>query len=90
MGVVPGETVPRALAASSMGLVVMVGELVGGVVMPWVAGRVADETNLAAPMMIAAICAFCGGVTSLFLKETAPRKIGTPAIDLAGQNTTSV
>lgn len=76
MGVVPGETVPRALAASSMGLVVMVGELVGGVAMPWVAGKAADETSLAAPMVIAAACALCGGVTALFLKETAPRKVG--------------
>jgi predicted MFS family arabinose efflux permease len=77
MGVVPGETVPRALAASSMGLVVMVGELVGGVAMPWVAGKTADETSLAAPMIIAAACALCGGITALFLKETAPRKVGT-------------
>jgi len=90
MGVVPGETVSRALAASSMGLVVMIGELVGGVGMPWIAGRVADQTSLAAPMVIAAICAFCGGVAALFLRETAPRKVGTPAIDIAGEGTTSV
>ena len=78
MGVVPGETVPRALAASAMGLVVMVGELVGGVAMPWIAGRAADQTSLAAPMIIAAACALLGGITALFLKETAPRKVGTP------------
>jgi predicted MFS family arabinose efflux permease len=90
MGVVPGETVSPSLAASSMGLVVMVGELVGGVGMPWVAGRVADQTSLAAPMTIAAVCAFCGGVASLFLKETAPRKVATPALDVAGAGTTSV
>ena len=88
MGVVPGETVPRALAASSMGLVVMVGELVGGVAMPWVAGRVADETSLAAPMTIAAACAFCGGVAALFLTETAPRKVGRLAAEIAGASTT--
>jgi len=90
MGVVPGETVSRALAASSMGLVVMIGELVGGVAMPWVAGRIADQTSLAAPMTVAAICAFCGGVAALFLKETAPRKVGMPALDVAGAGTTSV
>jgi ACS family hexuronate transporter-like MFS transporter len=90
MGVVPGETVPRALAASSMGLVVCIGELVGGVGMPWVAGWVADRTSLAAPMTIAAICAGCGGVAALFLKETAPRKVRAPAIDVAGAGTTSV
>lgn len=83
MGVVPGETVPRALAASSMGLVVMVGELVGGVGMPWIAGKVADQTSLAAPMVIAAICAACGGVTAFFLKETAPRKIEQAATQTA-------
>jgi uncharacterized membrane protein YadS len=54
----------------------MVGELVGGFAMPWVAGRAADETSLAAPMLIAAGCALCGGVAALFLKETAPRKVG--------------
>jgi predicted MFS family arabinose efflux permease len=90
MGVVPGESVPRALAASAMGLVVMVGELVGGVAMPWFAGRIADETTLAAPFTIAAVCAFCGGITALFLQETAPRKVGTPAIEIAGAGTTSV
>ena len=79
MGVVPGETVPRALAASAMGFVVMAGELIGGVAMPWVAGRAADETSLAAPMIVAAACAFCGGVAALFLKETAPRKVGIRA-----------
>jgi predicted MFS family arabinose efflux permease len=90
MGVVPGETVPRAMAASSMGLVVMVGELVGGVGMPWVAGRIADNTNLGATMTIAAACAFCAGITALFLKETAPRKVGTPALDIAGDGKTTV
>lgn len=90
MGVVPGETVPPALAASSMGLVVCVGELVGGVGMPWVAGLVADRTSLAAPMTIAALCAFCGGVAALFLKETAPRKVRVPAVDIAGAGTTTV
>jgi predicted MFS family arabinose efflux permease len=85
MGVVPGETVSRALAASSMGLVVCIGELVGGVGMPWLAGRAADATSLAAPMIVAAICAACAGVTALFLRETAPRKLGAarPVADMS-------
>ncbi|HEX7082467.1 MAG TPA: MFS transporter [Gammaproteobacteria bacterium] len=76
MGVVPGETVSRSLAASSMGLVVCVGELVGGVSMPTVAGWIADQTSLAAPIIVAAACALCAGVAALFLEETAPRKVG--------------
>ena len=89
MGVVPGETVSRGLAASAMGLVVMAGELLGGATMPWIAGKVADNVTLAAPMAIATVCAFLGGVTALFLKETAPRKLGAPAIDIAGEGKTS-
>lgn len=74
MGVVPAETVPRALAASSMGLVVGVGELFGGVAAPTVAGAIADSTSLAAPMVVMIVCAAIAGVLSLFLVETAPRK----------------
>jgi ACS family hexuronate transporter-like MFS transporter len=89
MGVIPGETVSRAMAASSMGLVVCIGELVGGVAMPTVAGAIADETTLAATMAVAAVCAAGGGIIALFLRETAPSKVGTPAIDVAGAGTTA-
>jgi MFS family permease len=75
MGVVPGETVSRSLAASSMGLVVCIGELVGGAAVPPLAGRLADLTSLEAPVIVVGVCAFCAGVAALFLKETAPRKI---------------
>ena len=74
MGVVPAETAPRALAASSMGLVVGVGELFGGVVSPTLAGAIADRTSLVAPMVVMMVCATIAGVLSLFLVETAPRK----------------
>ena len=79
MGVVPGETVPKALTASSMGLVVCIGELVGGVSVPTIAGQVADRTSLAAPIVIIGICALCGGIASLFIRETAPRKLAARA-----------
>ena len=76
MGVVPGETVSRSLAATSMGLVVCIGELIGGAAVPPMAGWIADQTSLAAPVIVVGVCAFCGGVAALFLKETAPSKIG--------------
>jgi len=78
MGVVPGESVSRSLAASSMGLVVAIGELIGGVTMPTLAGRSADATSLAAPIVVAAFCAVCAGVAALFLEETAPSKVARP------------
>ena len=43
MGVIPTETVGRAQAATAMGLVVMIGELTGGVFGPPIAGRLADS-----------------------------------------------
>jgi len=75
MGVVPGETVPRSLAATSMGIVVCIGELIGGAGVPPLAGWLADQTSLAAPIVIVGVCAFCAGVAALFLKETAPSKV---------------
>ena len=77
MGVVPGETVNPKLAASSMGLVVCIGELVGGFASPWLAGIMADATSLNAPMYFCLVCAFLSGIAALFLKETAPSKVGT-------------
>src|SRR5262245_61831852 len=75
MGVVPGETVSRSLAATSMGLVVCIGELVGGAAIPPAAGWLADRTSLAAPVIVVGVCAFAAGVAALFLKETAPSKV---------------
>lgn len=75
MGVIPGETVSPRLAASSMGIVVCIGELVGGFASPWIAGAMADQSTLQAPLFYAAICAFLSGICALFLKETAPRKV---------------
>ena len=79
MGVVPSETVPKALAASSMGLVVGAGEIVGGVLAPTISGWIADQTSLVAHMVVMMVCALCGGLFSLFLRETAPGKLQQPA-----------
>jgi MFS family permease len=75
MGVIPSETVPKALAASSMGLVVGAGEIVGGVLSPTISGALADAHGLIAHMVVMMVCALIGGILSLFLKETAPNKI---------------
>ena len=75
MGVVPGETVSPKLAATSMGLVVCIGELVGGFASPWLAGVLADQNGLQATMYFTLICAFLSGITALFLKETAPSQV---------------
>ena len=81
MGAIPGESLPRASIATAMGIVVGVGEILGGVCGPTIAGWLADKTafKLEAPMFLMAGCALIAGCIALFLKETAPAKVGTAA-----------
>jgi len=79
LAIIPGETLPPRYAATAMGFVVCIGEIVGGFIAPLIGGRAADLTTLAAPLQIAAVCALAGTVLSLFLKETAPIKTGASA-----------
>jgi len=59
-----------------MGLVVCIGEVIGGFGSQYLGGWAADLTTLAAPIKIAAVCALAGTILALFLKETAPVKTG--------------
>jgi MFS family permease len=72
MGTVPSETIPARYVATSLGMVVGLGEILGGVCAPAIAGRAADLYGLRAPVVIMAICAVVGTVLALFLRETAP------------------
>ncbi len=75
MGTVPSETIPARYVATSLGMVVGVGEILGGVSAPAIAGRAADHYGLEAPVMIMAFCAIVGTVLALFLRETAPIRL---------------
>lgn len=73
MGVIPTETVGRAQAATAMGLVVMIGELTGGVFGPPLAGRLADSYGLHVALYIQGALAIGAGLAALFVVETNPR-----------------
>ncbi len=73
MGVIPTETVGRAQAATAMGLVVMIGELTGGVFGPPIAGRLADSFGLEVALYIPGALAIGAGLAALFVVETNPR-----------------
>jgi MFS family permease len=75
MGTVPSETIPARYLATSLGMVVGLGEILGGVGAPAIAGRAADLYGLQAPVMIMAVCAVVGTVCALFLRETAPIRL---------------
>ena len=76
MATIPSETIPSKYVATSLGLIVGVGEVVGGAFGPPLAGRLADLYGLQAPMYMAMVCALAGGLLAMGLKETAPVKVG--------------
>jgi predicted MFS family arabinose efflux permease len=75
MATVPSESVGPGQVATAMGIVMGIGEILGGVFGPSLAGRLSDIYGLSAPLWMLAGLAVAGGLTALFLRETAPRVI---------------
>lgn len=73
MATVPVESVSPAQAATAMGIVMGVGEIVGGVAAPSLAGALSDTYGLQAMLWLLVALAVTGGLAALFLRETAPR-----------------
>lgn len=72
LATIPSETMPRQYIAQTLGLVMGIGELVGGFVAPIVAGWSADQFGLHMPFLIAAGAALSAGLVAVLLNETAP------------------
>lgn len=72
MATIPSETVPVHRIAACVGLVMGMGEVVGGVLSPVLGGWLADIHGLGAPLLLQAGCAIVVGVLGLGLIETAP------------------
>ncbi|MEO6041076.1 MAG: MFS transporter [Croceibacterium sp.] len=70
---VPAESVSPALATTAVGLSMGTAELVGGVILPPIAGAVADAYGLASVFYLCIGLALLAAVAALFLTETAPR-----------------
>jgi MFS family permease len=79
MATIPSETIPARYVATSLGMVVGLGEILGGVLGPALAGRAADLHGLSAPLYIQAGCAVAGMLLALLLRETAPVRVGASA-----------
>lgn len=80
MVLIPTESVPRELAASAIGFTTLIGELVGSVVAPAVAGVLAKTHGLQVPLFMAAGGAVLVVVAAAGIRETLARK--QPAVDL--------
>jgi ACS family hexuronate transporter-like MFS transporter len=79
MATIPAESTPAGLAASSIGIVQAIAEIVGGVVAPFGAGWLSDDLGLRAALWLCMGCAAVAGLLAMTLKETAPRHV-RPAI----------
>lgn len=75
MATIPFESVPARYLAGTLGLIAGMGELVGGMLAPTIAGVQADLHGLFAPLIISAGAAVLAAVLSCGLTETAPMKI---------------
>ncbi|HTK73286.1 MAG TPA: MFS transporter [Croceibacterium sp.] len=76
MATVPTESVSPRQVATAMGIVMGLGEVLGGVFGPSLAGGLSDVYGLAAPCWTLVVLAVLGFVAALFLRETAPRIVG--------------
>jgi MFS family permease len=67
------ESVPSKLAGSAVGIPTSIGEIFGAMVMPIIAGSLADKFGLIYPMYLAGIAPIVAAVVSFLYIETAPR-----------------
>jgi MFS family permease len=79
MATVPTESVDPRQVATAMGIVMGLGEILGGVFGPSLAGSLSDVYGLAAPCWLLAGLAVLGTLAALFLRETAPRIVARRA-----------
>lgn len=72
LATIPSETVPHQYTAQTLGLVMGIGELVGGFVAPLVAGWSTDQFGMHMPFLIATGAALSAALVAVLLYETAP------------------
>lgn len=75
-GPIATESAPLGLVSASIGIVVGAGEIFGGGIAPGIAGFFANNFGLPSVLYVALAGVALGIVVSLFLKETAPTKVG--------------
>ncbi|MFV3126720.1 MFS transporter [Niveispirillum sp. KHB5.9] len=72
--VIPGETVPPGMVASTYAVLLFVGEMVGGTAAPTLAGWIVDQYGLVAVQGVCGALAAIGLLAALFVREPAPKR----------------
>ncbi len=73
--VIPSEAVPEHLRAKAMGLIMGIGEIVGGVIVPALAGVLSDKIDPSAFLWVSSSLAFMGLFFAMKLKESLNLKM---------------
>ena len=73
MATIPSETVPPHQLATVLGLTMGLGEIIGGVFAPWLAGSAADAYGLVVTLWIMVGLSVATACLACFVLETAPR-----------------
>lgn len=79
MATIPSESVDPRLTATLTGVVMGTGEVLGGVLSPFIAGSLADVYGLSAPLWLMFGCTILAGLLTLGLIESAPRVVARRA-----------
>ena len=79
IGMIPLESVAESDRATAMGATMGAAEIIGGFSAPALAGLAADHFGQNILPAVAAGCILAGGLISLALSETAPRRTGAAA-----------
>ncbi|MBZ9557987.1 MULTISPECIES: MFS transporter [Modicisalibacter] len=72
MAIVPSETVDARYIATALGFVCGIGEVLGGGILPTVAGAAADVAGESAPLWLMSGICVIAGILAMGLQETAP------------------
>jgi len=83
-GPIASEAAPRGLVSSTTGIIVGSGEVLGGGIAPIIAGGIAQHYGIEHVLTMAMAGLALGVLVFLFLKETAPRKVGGVAAVTTG------
>src|SRR5262245_51886158 len=78
-GPIATESAPAGLISSAIGIVVATGEIFGGGIAPSLGGAIAQSRGIQNILWMPLIGVALGAVVCLFLKETAPAKVGALA-----------
>jgi predicted MFS family arabinose efflux permease len=74
-GPIAAEAAPRGLISSTAGIIIGSGEIFGGGVAPAIAGNIAQHYGIQHVLTMSLVGLSLGVLVSLFLRETAPRKV---------------